>query len=108
MAAQVFGRGVQVLDLECQVLYPDVARSRELLALLGRVELEELDVRSVGAAQEADGLDAAARRHPEPIARSVIPRRFTLVEQLAAEHIDEERGCLLDVGHGDTDVVYAA
>ena len=58
--------------------------------------------------KEADGLDAAARRHAEPVPRGVIPGRFTLVEQLAAEHIYEEGGCLLYVGHGDADVVYAA
>jgi hypothetical protein len=34
MAAQVFRCGVQIVDVECQVLYPDVARSRELLALV--------------------------------------------------------------------------
>jgi hypothetical protein len=34
VAAQVFSRGVQVVDVDCQMLYPDVARSRELLALV--------------------------------------------------------------------------
>ena len=108
MAAQVFRRGVQVVDVDCQVLYADVARSRELLSLVGRVELEELDVGTVGTTQKANGLDAAASRHAEPIPRGIIPWRFTLVEQLAAEHIDEEVGRLLYVGHGDADVVYAA
>src|SRR5215212_935486 len=108
MAAQVFRRGVQVVDVDCQVLYPDVARSRELLSLVGRVELEELDVGTVGTAQKADGLDAAASRHAEPIPRGVIPWRLTLVEQLAAEHVDKERGRVLYVRHGDADVVYAA
>jgi hypothetical protein len=35
VAAKVFRRGVQVVDVDCQMLYPDVARSRELLALVG-------------------------------------------------------------------------
>jgi hypothetical protein len=35
VAAQVFRCGVQVVDVDCQVLYPDVARPRELLALVG-------------------------------------------------------------------------
>src|SRR5215212_11874035 len=34
-ATQVFDRGVQIVDVDCQVLYPDVARLRELLALVG-------------------------------------------------------------------------
>src|SRR5215207_2041098 len=106
--AQVLGGGVQVVDVDCQVLYPEVAGSREVLALVGRVELEQLDVRAVGTAQEADDLDAAAGGHTQPIPRRVIPRRFTLVEQLAAEYVDEKGGCLLYIRHGDADVVYTA
>jgi hypothetical protein len=64
VAAQVFHGSVQVVDVECQVLYPDVAWSRELLALIRRGELKQLDVRAVGATQEADGLDAAAGGTP--------------------------------------------
>src|SRR5918994_551545 len=108
VTAQVFHRGVQVVDVDCQMLDPDIARPRELLALVGRVEFEELDVRSVGTAKKANALDTAARWHAEPIPRSVIPWRFTLIEQLAAQHIYEEGGGLLYVGHGDADVVYAA
>jgi hypothetical protein len=64
--------------------------------------------RAVGAAQKPDGPNAAGRGHTEPIPREVITWGFALVEQLAAEYIDEERGCLLHVGHGDADMVYAA
>src|SRR5215208_5940274 len=106
--AQVFNGIVQVVYIECQVLYTNVNRPGELVAMVGRLELEELDIRAVGTAQKADGLDAAARRHAEPIPWDIIPRRFTLIEQLAAEHLDEEGGRLLHVGHGDADVVYTA
>jgi hypothetical protein len=47
VAAQLPQGGFQVVDIDCQVLYPDVAWSRELPALVGRGELEELDVRAV-------------------------------------------------------------
>src|SRR5215211_6368540 len=108
VSAHVFHCCVQVVDVERQVLYPHVAGSGELLALVGRIELEELDIGAVGAAQEANRPDAAARGHAEPMAWGVIPGRFALVEQTAAEHTDEEGGGLLDVGHGDADVVHAA
>jgi hypothetical protein len=105
---QVLHGGVQIVHVERQVLYPEVARARELLTLVGRVELEQLDVCAFGAAQEPDGLDSATGGHAEPITRGVILRRFTLVEQLAAEYVDEERSRLLYVRHGDADVFYAA
>ena len=74
------------------------------------VVLEELDVAAVAEPVEADLADHGARVHAEVHGHPVVVRLLGAqrVDRLGAEHVDEEALGLVEIGHGEADVVGAA
>ncbi len=108
---QVRKRGVQVVDVQRDVMPADVAVARRDARLLGCRVLEHLEDRLSAAAVEMQplhdraGVDAEMVGHPIGV---VVPVRAERVEVLASDHVDEEPVGLAEVGDGDADVVDAA
>jgi hypothetical protein len=109
--AEVGDGGVQVVDVERDVMSPDVAVAGNRPALVGRGVVEDLEDRLVAEAEEPVLRHRRPRVHVEvlrhPVA-VVVTERAERVEVLAAEDVDEEALGLVEVRHGEAHVVEAA
>ena len=109
--SEIIEGGVHVVHVESQVVAADVGVLRLGGVLVGGLVFENLEVGAVGAAQEfqaahdGTGVDVEVLLHP--IAFRVL-EGAQVIERLAAQHVDEKINRLVQVGHGETDVVGAA
>jgi hypothetical protein len=100
--AEVANGGVQVLDVQGDVVAAVITVEGHFGALIGRGVLEDLEYWYASAAEEPDLLGDGARMHIEVGAHpvTVVRERPKRVEVLESQDIDEERRRLVDVRHG--------
>ena len=107
---QELDRGVEVVDVERDVVATDVAVARLVGVLVRRGVLEHLEDRLPAAAEEVQLLHHRAGVHVEVLVHPVavvVAERPERVHVLAAQHVDQEGPRLLEVGDGEADVVDA-
>ena len=109
-APQVRDGRVEVVDVEGQVVAADVAVAGLVALAVGRLPLEDLEVRAVLAAVEAQLAHDRARVHVEVLGHPVVValERAERVHVLAPDHVDEEAVRLVEVGNGEADVLRSA
>lgn len=106
--AQVRDGGLQVIDVEGEVMPADVAVARLRCLAVGAVVLEQLDVAAAAEPIEADLADHGARmdteldRHPIVVVRPLGAER---VDVHGAQDVDQEPLGLVEVGNREPDVV---
>nr|WP_236700391.1 hypothetical protein [Allosalinactinospora lopnorensis] len=107
MTAQVSDRRIDVFDVERQVVAADIAVAGRLRVPLGRVVLEDLEVRAVGASEEAEFAHHRARVHVEAVGhpRVIGVERAERVHEVASDHVDEEPRRLFEVGDSEAHVL---
>ncbi len=98
---------IEVLDVQGDVMAPVIAVAWKVHPLVGGLVLEDLEDGRPTTSEEPDLLGDRTGMHVEvgahPVA--IVGERAERVEVLAPENIDEERGRLFDVRHGEPDVV---
>ena len=103
--------GVDVGDVERDVVTRPVGVARMRLALVGRLVLEQLDVRAVADAEHGDLVDRPRADRRRAGRASTCPRRIgdraERQRRRRAHHVLEPSDGLADVGHGQADVVGA-
>src|SRR4051794_41187665 len=102
--------GLDVADVERDMVAGDVGVQREALALVRRRVLEELDARTCAAAHEVDLLDHGARMHADEIRHQRalrIGERPEAERRRAAHDVHEPVARLLAVRDGDPHVIDA-
>lgn len=109
MPSQVCHGGVEVGDVEGEMVAADVAVARRSRLLSGGLVLEDLEVRTACAPEEAQLAHHGTRVDAEVVAHpgAVGTERAERVDVLAADHLDEEPGRLFEVGNGEADVLDA-
>src|SRR5690606_15129636 len=102
-------RRIDVVDIECQMVAADVAVAGLAAVLIRCGIFEDLEIRSVAAAQESEPLHYRARMDVEMLLHPVAIglERAALVERLAADDVDEECSRFVQIRHGEADMVGA-
>ena len=110
VCAQVSDSRLHVVDVDREVVASDVAVARLGRLAIGRVVEKGLDVAAISQPVETDLFDHGARVHPEGHSHPVVVGALgsERVDVLGAENVDEEAFGLVEVGHGDADVVDAS
>jgi hypothetical protein len=101
---------VEIVDVQGDVVPPDVAVARHFGPLVGCRVVEHLEHRLVPAPEEAVLRDGRPRVHVEVLRHpvAVVAERSERIEVVAAEHVDEEGRGLVEVGNGEPHVVETA
>lgn len=101
--------GIDVVDIERQVMPTNVTVFRLSRVLIRRCVLEDLEIGSRTTAQEAQSLHDGAWMNIEVGIHPIVAclKRTKFVERFAANHIDKEIDSLIEVGNGEADVIGA-
>ncbi len=109
--AQMPQRRIEVIDIKCQVMSTYVAVAWWLQNLIGRAVLEDFEVRAVAATKETyclgygPRMDIEVLRHPVATGIGYGRKRINVP---TSQDVDKEARRLLDIRHGESDVLDAA
>lgn len=101
--------GINIIDIERQVMPANVTVFWLLRALIRRCVLEDFEIGSRPTAQKAQSFHDGAWMYIEVNVHPFVVRlKWTeFVERFAANHIDKEIDSLIEVGDGEADVIGA-
>ena len=109
--AQVRHGSVQVLDVQRDVVAADIAVAGWLEPPFRGGVVEDLEDRLAAAAEEPVLRDCGARVHVQVFAHPVVigvRERPERVQVLAAQDVDQEAARLVQIGHGEAQMIDAA
>ena len=107
---EVLDGGIQIIDIEGNVMPSHVAVARLVEILMGGLKLEYLEIWTKGAPIEAKFLECAPRVDVQVFCEPVIvPNpRSERVNEFATDDIDKEGVSLRNGGDGESDVFRTA
>ena len=110
LALEISERRVEVIHIEGEVMSADIRILRLWGLAVGRFVLKDFKVRTVFAPEEPELAHHRSRVHAEVFGHPVILANEgpKAVDQLAANDINEEPLCLIEVRDGKTDVLGAS